>query len=296
MRYKAGTPLRARRSSRIVPSTPPVPVPIPVRDPVPVVAHATAVMSLLDYVTRLMTVPVFIVSPFSPLRRVWEIFGVLLIVINLFSYVSDNLLESTFGWLPVTDIYFFLDMLMRFKTGFIDSATGEVVMDPTRIADRYLRGWFLLDLFLSIPYHFLYRCFLNTASLQLFGVIRSEKNKTRPILNFIRNRQYRREMLKRFREFLAEKQFLQKLLMVQPDKRSLFRRTMRLVGGLFRLTRRLRLVASYTDAVSRLNSLAGSVRTLSLLTRGQERTPQRQNQQQRDQGTPLPPKQHVVVI
>jgi hypothetical protein len=281
MRYKAGTPLRSRRSNTN-PPTPSTPVPV-VMVQTPAV-QTTLVTALAEFLSRLTT-SVYIVSPFSPVRRVWEIIGVLLIVVNLFSYVSDNLLEKTFGWLPVTDIYFFLDMLMRFKTGYICSATGEVVMDPSRIAQRYLRGWFLLDLVLSIPYHFLYRCFLNTASLQLFGVIRSEKNKARPIWNFIRNRQYRRDMLKRFREFLAEKQFVQKLLMMQPGKPSLFRRTLRLVGGLFRLTRRLRLMSAYADAVSRLNSLAGSVRTLSLLTRPNSRAPPQ----------PLPQKNVVVL-
>lgn len=216
---------------------------------------------------NLLILSEFIISPLSPIKRAWEIFGAVLISINFISYFSKDLLQSTFGYLPITDIYFFLDILVRFKTGYIDSESGKVVTDQGMIARRYFKGWLLFDVVLSIPYHFLYRCWENTAALQLFTAIRYQEKNKHPIVSFLKNRQYRRQILSQLKEFLVEKKLIQNLFNLKPHKRSLLRRTVRLFGGLLRLTKRLKMVAYFTDWVSRLNSLVVSVRTLSIFSR-----------------------------
>ena len=219
-------------------------------------------------------------SPFSPWRRVWEVIGLILTVLNLVSYFSKGLRESratTFGFLPVMDLYFVLDMVLRFKTGFVDSATGQVVMDSNLIVRRYLRGWFFFDLLLSIPYAALFQIWENTASLRLFSFIRHPSADNNPLRSrhkaiwaFIRHRHYRRQFFDQIRDAWQEKRYLQNLLNMKPRKLSLLRRTLRLIGGMFRLTRRLKMAGLVADSVSRIRHAAETLRTLTQLGRSRE--------------------------
>lgn len=224
---------------------------------------------------RLLTLSDLTISPFSRLKKAWEVLGVVLISINLISYFSKDLLQSTFSWLPLADIYMIFDILLRFKTGYVDQKTGMVVMDQWAIASRYVRGWFLFDLVLSIPYSFIYRCWTNTASLQLFSALRQQEKLPpgkKAIWLFIRNKQYRTRVVAQFREALAEKRIVQNLLGIQPRRASLFRRTLRLIGGAFRLGRRLQVAAVVSDTVSRLFHAASGMRTLLIFSRARRNT------------------------
>jgi hypothetical protein len=49
------------------------------------------------------------------------------------------------------DIFFLFDMVMNFRTGYIDANTKIVVVSPKQVAIKYLKGWFFLDLFSSLP-------------------------------------------------------------------------------------------------------------------------------------------------
>lgn len=207
-----------------------------------------------------------ILTPTSPVKRAWEIMGILLMSLNLLSYFSKVLLESPFWffYIPATDLYFLCDIAVRFRTGFIDK-TGKLVMDPCLISQRYFKGWFFLDCLLSIPYHFLFLCWQNTASLRLWATVH-EKTK-RPILSFFRNRQFRIKVLQQFREFWVEKRAIQIALGLQPRKRSLPRRTLRLVLSLFRVGARMRMVVWWTSLVKTLHSMVLSIRTVSVYSR-----------------------------
>jgi potassium voltage-gated channel Eag-related subfamily H protein 7 len=48
------------------------------------------------------------------------------------------------------DILFIADIVLNFRTGYIDEAK-KLVLDKTRIRSRYLRGWFILDVVSSFP-------------------------------------------------------------------------------------------------------------------------------------------------
>ena len=210
------------------------------------------------------TLPVL--TPTSSFKRGWEVLGVILMVVNLLSYFNKGVLDLTYSYLPgVADLYFLADILVRFRTGYVDGKTGALVLDPGQIARRYLRGWFALDCVLSIPYHFLYRCWQNTASLRLWSMVTVKQR--RPILSFFRNRQFRLEVLQQFRAFWLEKSKIQSALGLQPHKRSLPRRTLRLFLSLFRVGARVRTVVWLTSLVRTLHSAALSVRTVSVVSR-----------------------------
>ena len=69
--------------------------------------------------------------------------------------VCLNLPAAVFGlwwWSDVTiDFYFLMDIVLNFRTGFLDGETGIFIKSPKRIAQEYLRMWFWIDLFTSLP-------------------------------------------------------------------------------------------------------------------------------------------------
>ena len=50
------------------------------------------------------------------------------------------------------DLWLFIDILLKFKTGFIKNDCDEVVLNPKEIAREYLSYWFWLDLISTIPF------------------------------------------------------------------------------------------------------------------------------------------------
>ena len=273
-RYR-GSPIRERRMQPESPQLSPVRVQSQSQTRQRQPQRRPRLLALGIKLFRLLTLSDLTISPFSRLKKAWELLGVVLISINLISYFSKDLLQSTFSWLPLADIYMIFDILLRFKTGYVDPKTGIVVMDQWAIASRYVRGWFLFDLVLSIPYSFIYRCWTNTASLQLFSALRQQEKLPpgkKAIWLFIRNKQYRTRVVAQFREALAEKRIVQNLLGIQPRRASLFRRTLRLIGGAFRLGRRLQVAAVVSDTVSRLFHAASGMRTLLIFSRARRNT------------------------
>lgn len=51
---------------------------------------------------------------------------------------------------------FITDMVLNFRTGFIDPESGAVVLDSPRIAGAYLRSWFAVDLVASVPWEWIF--------------------------------------------------------------------------------------------------------------------------------------------
>ncbi|RHY30083.1 hypothetical protein DYB32_004636 [Aphanomyces invadans] len=60
-----------------------------------------------------------------------------------------------YGWVPalqgVVEIVFAIDILVTFRTSFLDSATHEEVVDIGRIRQHYLTSWFCIDVVGSVP-------------------------------------------------------------------------------------------------------------------------------------------------
>ena len=54
-------------------------------------------------------------------------------------------------WL-IIDVVFLADVMLTFCTTFTDSFTNVEVFDHKRIANRYLKGWFVIDLISCIPF------------------------------------------------------------------------------------------------------------------------------------------------
>ncbi|XP_016385682.1 potassium voltage-gated channel subfamily H member 6-like [Sinocyclocheilus rhinocerous] len=54
----------------------------------------------------------------------------------------------------VVDVMFIFDILINFRTTYVNH-NDEVVSNPTRIAQHYFKGWFLIDIVAAIPFDLL---------------------------------------------------------------------------------------------------------------------------------------------
>ncbi|XP_033119254.1 potassium voltage-gated channel unc-103-like [Anneissia japonica] len=67
----------------------------------------------------------------------------------------------------IVDVMFIFDILINFRTTYVDDNKGEVISNPYDIAAHYLKGWFFIDAMAAIPF-----------DLILFGASVDEKTTT----------------------------------------------------------------------------------------------------------------------
>jgi len=97
-----------------------------------------------------------VMYPNSTYSFTWLMFGVLCVVYESFAVPLQLAFEMNFDGVlfaiaSVINAYFMLDLMVTFSTGYV-TPEGVMVMDPCLIAKRYLRGWFWVDLIISIPW------------------------------------------------------------------------------------------------------------------------------------------------
>ncbi|HRX53912.1 MAG TPA: cyclic nucleotide-binding domain-containing protein [Verrucomicrobiales bacterium] len=94
------------------------------------------------------------IHPNSRLREVWDIYIILvtvaaMVVVPLQLSLHQPVQGLIFVYEVVLSVSFALDIILRFRTGFFHE--NHLVMDPGRVAKRYLKTWFLLDLLAAWP-------------------------------------------------------------------------------------------------------------------------------------------------
>lgn len=72
------------------------------------------------------------------------------------------------------DLMFFLDILINFRTSYVNQYTGEEHLFLNDIACNYLKGRFWIDLLATIPFDILGRLVLgnSTSTLEIFGILK----------------------------------------------------------------------------------------------------------------------------
>jgi len=98
-----------------------------------------------------------IFKPNDNFKSKWDIIIMSAAVFNCFTIplgVAYNPLFMQEGWFAIfnnfIDFLFFLDILVTFRTAFIDSL-GNEISEPCMIAKSYVCGQFLIDLLATIP-------------------------------------------------------------------------------------------------------------------------------------------------
>ena len=95
--------------------------------------------------------------PCEPFKQQWDkvLAAVLIYSLLIIPYRTClNLPAPSFSvmwWVDLgVDVYFLFDICLTFRTGFIDK-NGSFVTKPWRVAIDYLKMWFWIDLFTSLP-------------------------------------------------------------------------------------------------------------------------------------------------
>lgn len=116
-------------------------------------------------------------------RLRWEFFVLMIAVWNGFS-VPYNVAfygvgRSSVAWFIVntmTDVIFFIDLLINFRTTYLSSRTNEEIFDGKKIAIQYLKGRFWIDLIATVPIDYIVEPLLegdaNSTVLQMLGLLK----------------------------------------------------------------------------------------------------------------------------
>lgn len=67
-----------------------------------------------------------------------------------------NLRVVVTGFRSIADVFYMLHMVIKFRTAYVSPSSrvfgpGELVMDPKKIAQRYIRSDFFVDLIATLP-------------------------------------------------------------------------------------------------------------------------------------------------
>ncbi|KAL2903061.1 Potassium channel AKT1 [Bienertia sinuspersici] len=100
----------------------------------------------------------FIVSPFDPRYRAWEMFLVLLVFYTAWAspFEFGFLQKPSIKGLAIADnivnVFFAIDIiLMTLFVAYLDKNTYLLVDDPKKITWRYMKSWFILDTMSTLP-------------------------------------------------------------------------------------------------------------------------------------------------
>ena len=92
------------------------------------------------------------------MRRGFDLITVFLVTYLIFKIPFDvgfDWYENSYteeAWLICLDVWFTMDIMLNFKTGYISN--GTAVMHPKKVRYHYLAGWFLVDLIGTIPFKY----------------------------------------------------------------------------------------------------------------------------------------------
>ena len=99
----------------------------------------------------------YIFDPSGRYRTYWELFIFMMALLCAIFFpiqIGFNLQESanlTFYLDYLLDGIFFVDVMVNFNTAFLDKSTNLFVYDHKKIAARYLRLWFWIDIVSCVP-------------------------------------------------------------------------------------------------------------------------------------------------
>ena len=95
----------------------------------------------------------------EPARVKWDMFIICLAVYNSIGLPIDLAFQPPmfqWGWVIVGEILidtcFILDIILAFRTTYMNPLTGEEVFCSRTIALNYLKGTFWIDFFATVPF------------------------------------------------------------------------------------------------------------------------------------------------
>ena len=218
----------------------------------------------------------YIIRPDGWLKKLWEIIGLILLLWQLYDVVTGRYHH----WLvhPIMDAYFIFDILLRFRTGYIDN-NKRLITYPDKIRRRYLRGSFFIDLIISLPYGFLSDIWKNRPITKLVEIKNriQEQPKHNLLLTLIFNKPFRLEVIRTIKDHLFERKYYKAFrevtgigLTIMPDRQKkpiqwIIRRTARILGFGFRVANTFKVIAYYSIIAKHIQGIAFSARSVIVL-------------------------------
>ena len=124
----------------------------------------------------------FIFKPKDPFKVKWDIFVILLSIWNSFQiplgFAFPDAFEDKIGYVvsdQIIDLLFMFDILINFRSCYIDSRTDELVEDTKMIAKNYIKGRFWVDLVASLNFDLIIGPFISddqSALTDLAGMLK----------------------------------------------------------------------------------------------------------------------------
>ena len=103
----------------------------------------------------------FIIGLYSSFKMWWDILISVLASIDsitvpfFFSFkLQTEAFSGSTGWLwteTIIDLIYIIDIVLHFRTTYIDRVTGDEIRQPKLLAKRYLREGFVLDFVAALP-------------------------------------------------------------------------------------------------------------------------------------------------
>ncbi|XP_020610666.1 potassium/sodium hyperpolarization-activated cyclic nucleotide-gated channel 2-like [Orbicella faveolata] len=122
----------------------------------------------------------WIIHPTSAFRLYWDLMILSLLIVNMFvlpvaiAFFNDDMSPSWIAFNSISDGAFLLDIVLNFRTGVLVHGTpNKFILDPKKIAIRYARTWFLIDLVSSFPFDYMVSSATSSGSGRLLGASRA---------------------------------------------------------------------------------------------------------------------------
>ncbi|XP_074634713.1 potassium/sodium hyperpolarization-activated cyclic nucleotide-gated channel 2-like isoform X1 [Acropora palmata] len=123
----------------------------------------------------------WIIHPLSAFRLYWDLIILALLIVNMFvlplaiAFFIDDMSSKWVAVNLASDGILLLDIVLNFKTGVLVHGTPNIfILDPKKIAMRYARGWFMIDLISSFPFDYVVSSASSLHSQgRLFGASRA---------------------------------------------------------------------------------------------------------------------------
>lgn len=116
----------------------------------------------------------FIIHPFSSINTKREIYAFIVMTVSIFQMPFSIFVEPYLYWLEILRLFMLINILFNFLTGYCDEQNMKVVLEPSKIAKRYLLSYFIVDIFFMVPRNQLqlielkYICMLATVESIIF--------------------------------------------------------------------------------------------------------------------------------
>ncbi|MBA0691272.1 hypothetical protein Goari_008907 [Gossypium aridum] len=108
----------------------------------------------INHATKLRT---YIISPFNPHYRAWEIWLVVLVIYSAwicpfeFAFLTDKN-DALFIFDNIVNGFFAADIILTFFVAYLDGQSYLLVDDPKKIAIRYISTWLAFDVCSTAPF------------------------------------------------------------------------------------------------------------------------------------------------